>query len=140
MLIAEDDEDEAFLIRRAFQKNCIRNPGRHVTDGEAAIDFLNHCAKKQIELPALVLLDIKMPRFTGLEVLNWIRSRPELASIPVVMLTNSNQTQDVDRAIHMGATDYIVKPVTFDDLVMVVQKIKERWLTTGEGPLAVKPE
>jgi CheY-like chemotaxis protein len=129
ILVAEDDENDLFLIRRAFQKAQLENPLHVVQDGEAAIDYLKGelvLGREQNILPiTLVLLDIKMPRINGFEVLTWIRGQPEFNHLPVVMLTSSQESSDINRAYALGANSYLVKPASFATLVEMMNRLRE---------------
>jgi CheY-like chemotaxis protein len=129
ILLVEDSEDDAELIGRAFQKAHIANPLEHAPDGDAAIRALEARAG---DLPVLVLLDLKLPRRSGFEVLEWIRGNPTTRRLPVVVLTSSRQTTDVDRAYDLGANSYLVKPVKSDALVEMVRTLNLYWLVMNE--------
>src|SRR5437899_2596022 len=107
ILLAEDSEDDVFLIRRAFQKGHISNPLFVVRDGEEAIAYLKgenkYSNRAEYPLPDLLLLDMKMPRLDGLEVLKWARRQPELHQLRIVMLTSSEDMRDVKKAYDAGA-------------------------------------
>ena len=107
ILYAEDDENDAFLANHAFEKAGILNPLVVVSDGKAAIEYLagtaQYANRTEYPLPCLVLLDLKMPGVSGLEVLKWIRSQRSVCTLPVLMLTSSNQDGDVHRAYILGA-------------------------------------
>jgi len=110
ILYAEDDENDAFLANRAFEKAEILNPLVVVSDGKAAIEYLagtgQYANRTEYPLPCLILLDLKLPRVSGLEVLKWIRSQPSVCTLPVLMLTSSNQDGDVHRAYILGAKKF----------------------------------
>lgn len=107
ILLVEDNPDDIFMIKRAFEKAKIANPIDVVENGEKAIDYLEE------NIPVLVLLDLKLPGISGFEVLKWIKSRERLRRVPVVILTSSQNRKDVNRAYDLGANSYIVKPVRF---------------------------
>jgi CheY-like chemotaxis protein len=129
ILLVEDSEDDAELIGRAFQKAHIANPVELAPDGDAAIRALE---ARVGDLPVLVLLDLKLPRRSGFEVLEWIRGNPATRRLPVVVLTSSRQTTDVDRAYDLGANSYLVKPVKSDALVEMVRTLNLYWLVMNE--------
>jgi CheY-like chemotaxis protein len=133
ILYAEDEEDDAFFMQRAFQQAGIPNPLVIVPDGQSAIDYLSgtgHYAQHtEHVLPCLVLLDLNMPIKSGLEVLKWIRSNPSVCSIPVLFVTSSTQEADIHRAYIMGANSYLVKTAKSDKLLIMVKAIKDYWLT-----------
>lgn len=113
VLYAEDDENDVFLIQRAAMKAGLPARLHIVPDGSAAVDYLaNALASSATPLPALVLLDLNMPRLSGLEVLAWIRRQPALNGIPVVIFTSSNHEGDQAEARRLGVDAYVVKPST----------------------------
>ena len=138
ILLAEDDPNDVLLIQRAFQKTNIANPLHVVRDGEEAVAYLSgerHYADRDSHpLPVLMLMDLKMPRKSGLEVLEWLRQQPGLKRLPVVVLTSSNQSPDVNRAYDLGANSYLVKPAGFDSLLDLVKSLDVYWLILNEKP------
>lgn len=138
ILIVEDNATDVMLIRRAFAKANIVNPVQVVSDGDRAVAYLagshGYDDRAQYPLPALLLLDLKLPRRSGLEVLEWLRAQDDLRRLPVVMLTSSRQSQDVNRAYDLGANSYLVKPVEFDDLQEMLGTLNTYWITYNEKP------
>lgn len=138
ILIADDDSGDVLLLRRAFQKANLVNPLYVVSDGEAAIDYLAGAGpyrnRDDHPLPVLLLLDLKMPRKSGFQVLEWIRSQPGLRRLRVVVLSSSGQSADIDRAHDLGANSYLVKPPTFADLVAMVENLGAYWMILAERP------
>ena len=138
VLLADDDPNDVFLLQRAFQKTNIANPLRVVRDGEEAMAYLGgqgQYADRQLHpLPVLLLLDLKMPRKSGFEVLRWVRQQSGLKRLPVVVLTSSNQNPDINKAFDLGANSYIVKPGGFDSLVEMVKNLNLYWLILNEKP------
>jgi CheY-like chemotaxis protein len=138
VLLVEDNPDDVLLMQRAFRKANLINPLAVVTDGEQAIDYLAgtgpYSDRTQHPLPVLVLLDIKLPRKSGHEVLAWLKQHPSLKRVPVVMLTSSNETADVNRAYDLGANSYLVKPVGFDDLFEMVKTLQPYWMIMNQKP------
>ena len=138
VLLADDDPNDVFLLQRAFQKTNIANPLRVVRDGEEAMAYLGgqgQYADRQLHpLPVLLLLDLKMPRKSGFEVLRWLRQQSGLKRLPVVVLTSSNQNPDINKAFDLGANSYIVKPGGFDSLVEMVKNLNLYWLILNEKP------
>lgn len=129
ILLVEDDHNDVLLIKRAFQKVNIANPIIVVNDGEQAISYLaGREPYVDRALPILVLLDLKLPRKSGHEVLEWLRGQSNLKRLPVVVLTASSESSDVNRAYDLGANSYLVKPVTFDALVEMVKTLNLYWL------------
>ena len=129
ILLVEDDHNDVLLIKRAFQKVKIANPIIVLNDGEQAISYLSG-REPYIErpLPVLILLDLKLPRKSGHEVLEWLRQQQKLRRLPVVVLTASSESSDINRAYDLGANSYLVKPVTFDALVEMVKTLNLYWL------------
>lgn len=136
ILLVEDDPNDALLAQRALQRAGASQEILHLQDGEEAINYLS--GKPPFEdrnrhpLPSLVLLDLKMPRMSGFDVLAWLQGHPELAELPVVVLTGSIEPQDVENAKKLGAVGYEVKPIDFGKLVQIAKGIDARWL--GQSP------
>ena len=132
VLYAEDEESDAIILKRAFKKANILIRLAVVKDGQEAIEYLGGEApyddRHEHPLPALMLLDLKMPRMSGFDVLSWIASRPNMRSIPVVVLSSSSSDADVRKAREMGAQDYFVKPNGLDQYAPLVQAWHSRWL------------
>jgi CheY-like chemotaxis protein len=140
ILIVDDDSNDVLLLQRAIQRTRLTMPLHFAKDGEEAVAYLSgrgaYGDRHQHPLPALVLLDLKMPRKSGLEVLAWIRRQPALKRLIVVMLTSSDQSRDVNRAYDSGANSYLVKPAGFDSLTELVKNLDQYWLVLNEGPEA----
>jgi CheY-like chemotaxis protein len=139
ILLAEDSEDDIFLMERAFKKAKLSNPLRVVSDGEQALAYLKgegvYADRDKYPFPALLLLDIKMPRMNGLELLQAIRKDPKLRRLVVIFLTASNLDQDVNRAFDLQANSYLVKPSDTDGMVDTLDKVKSYWLRINQYPL-----
>jgi CheY-like chemotaxis protein len=120
VLIVEDEEDDVFLLKRAFAKGAPKLTVRVARDGEEAIADLERAGLTGDEvehpLPSLVLLDLKLPRKSGLEVLQWMRARPETREVPVIIRSSSNVPSDLERAYELGCSFYILKQVGFGGL------------------------
>ena len=138
ILVADDDQNDVFFLRRAFQKSGVSHAVIHVSDGQKAIDYLlgeaNYRDRARFPVPALVLLDLKMPKVDGFDVLAWLKTRPELEGLPVVVLSSSSREDDIQRARTLGAVDYRVKPADFDELLILAQDVATRWLNTTQVP------
>lgn len=136
ILLAEDDDTDVVLLRRAFKQVEITNPIEVVTDGQQAIDSLQRAAAAgRDRLPAIVMLDVKMPQRDGLQVLQWMRAQPVIRTIPAVVFTSSANRHDIERAYEAGANAYLVKPPSLAARADLARFIKE-WLRLVQPPLA----
>jgi CheY-like chemotaxis protein len=140
VLLVEDDLNDIFLVKRAFKIARIENPLQVVTDGEEAIEYLSGAGKyanrAQHPLPKLIVMDIKMPRLTGFEVLQWVKREGQpLRRIPVVIVSASDHHADINRAYELGANAYMVKPVDFRAVEHLFASITQYW-----GLECAKPE
>jgi len=135
ILLVEDNPDDVLITRRALLKGRVKNTLHVVGDGEKAIKFLRKEDEYQKSpTPTLILLDLKMPKLDGFQVLKEIKSDDKLKSIPVIVLTTSDRDKDVEDAYRLGCNSYIVKPVSFENFINTVVKIKEYWLTISQIP------
>ncbi len=138
VLMAEDDDNDVFFLERAFKQAQIANPVHRVKDGEEALAYLKgegqYSNREKFPLPHLMLLDLKMPRKNGFEVIQWVRQQPGLRRMPLVVLTSSKEDPDVNRAYELGANTYLVKPVKFDGLVEMMKTLNLYWLILAEKP------
>ncbi len=143
ILLAEDDEDYVLLIRAAFSQAKIPNPLHVVWNGQEAISYLKgdgkYSNRAEFPLPDLLLLDLKMPRVNGFEVLQWIRAQPGLSSLRVLVLTSSDQIRDVNEAYRLGANSFLVKPMDFEDTASLSRLINDFWLKSSKTPDAFRP-
>jgi two-component system response regulator len=132
ILLVEDNPDDVLLTLRALKKNHIGNEVFVVEDGVEALDYLfaqnKHADRSPNDLPQLILLDLKLPKLDGMEVLRRIRSDPRTARLPVVMLTSSDQEKYVTESYEMGANVFMHKPVDFDQLISVVTQLGISWM------------
>lgn len=138
ILLVEDDYNDILLIKRAFRKAGIQTSMMEVGDGDEAIAYLNREGKytdtQTYPIPLLILLDLKLPRRSGLEVLAWIRQQSPLNRLLVVVLTSSKENSDLDRAYDLGANSYLVKPVNFQDFVKLIELVDRYWLQLNQPP------
>jgi len=137
ILLVEDNPDDVELTILALEKNNIANPVKVVRDGQEALDYLFYKGKYQgadHTLPNLVLLDLKLPKVDGIEVLNLIKADRKLKLIPVVVLTSSKEDNDLLKSYDLGVNSYIRKPVDFDQFVDTVKQIGFYWLLVNEQP------
>lgn len=131
ILLAEDNVNDSELTLRALRKNNIGNNVVHVKDGAEALDYLfcsGQYAHRQNFMPKLILLDLKMPKVSGLEVLKIIRKNERTKNIPVVVLTSSNQDKDIIESYNLGVNSYIVKPVEFNLYTHTVAELGQYWM------------
>lgn len=134
ILLVEDSIDDAVLTIRALKKCGLSNSIYHVKDGTEALDFFYGSGKftERKEHPKLVLLDLKMPKVSGIEVLSRLKSDPFIKSVPVVILTSSKEDPDVRRCYELGANSYIVKPVDSDNFFQAVKEIGLYWVILNQ--------
>ena len=126
ILLVEDRAIDIDLTRRAFERRQLLNPLQVARDGEEAIAFFDRWEAGE-PLPICILLDLRMPKMNGLEVLRRLKSHPKFSTIPVVILTTSSEDSDIEEAYKLGCNSYIVKPVDFDKFVDVAAKIEVYW-------------
>lgn len=138
ILLVEDNPNDAELTLRALKKNKIANNIVHVQDGEEALDFLfakNQYADREVNnKPKLILLDLKLPKVSGIEVLHDIKSSDLTKFIPVVVLTSSKEERDIIETYNLGVNSYIVKPVDFDKFIEAVKELGFYWLVLNQRP------
>lgn len=138
ILLVEDNADDEALTLRALERNGIANEVVVARDGVEALDYLfatgPHAGRDQRQLPVLVLLDLKLPRIDGLDVLRRLRADPRTALLPVVVLTSSTEPRDVAGSYEQFANSYIRKPVDFSDFMVVVRKLGLYWLILNVPP------
>jgi len=143
ILLAEDEEDYVLLIRRAFAQAQIPNPLHVVWNGQEAIAYLKgegkYANREEYPLPDLFLLDLKMPRVNGFEVLKWVRAQPGLAPLRVLVLTSSDEIRDVNEAYKLGANSFLVKQLDFQDFAQLSRLIQEFWLKASKTPETFRP-
>ncbi len=142
ILLIEDNEDDVILIQRALRKGGIDAPIRVARDGDDAIDFFSGTGHyKNISLfplPTVVLLDLRLPKKNGFEVLEWIKSHRKLASLPVVVFTNSVQESDLKQAYALGANSYLKKPSTMAETTDLLKAVGAYWLDFNVRPPALQ--
>jgi CheY-like chemotaxis protein len=138
ILLVEDRDNDVLMLRRSFQKAGISNPIQVVRDGEEAISYLAGTGKfsdrVEFPLPELILLDLKMPRVDGFEVLQWIRSQRNFSGIRMVVLSSSDSIQDVNLAYKLGANSFLVKPTDFNSFVELSDFISQYWFVLSKSP------
>lgn len=129
ILLVEDNPDDVALTMRAFRKNSIGNPVDVAADGAEALGYL---LDPDRPLPALVLLDINLPKVNGLDVLRRVRADERTSLLPVVVLTTSNEERDIIESYHLGANSYVRKPVVFSDFLEAVRMLGLYWLLVNQ--------
>src|SRR5437879_2366050 len=138
ILLVEDQSDDIQLVQRALLKAQVYNPILVVRDGEEALDYLNGAGKfadrKQYPLPDLMLLDLKMPKMDGFEVLREMRKRPSLKPMRVIVLTSSDLIYDVNKAYELGASSFLVKPQEFENYSELMRTLRTFWLKHNSMP------
>lgn len=141
ILLVEDDSNDILFIQRAFRRSKLDNPIQVVRDGDQAVAYLSgkgdYANRNVYPLPAMILLDLKLPRRSGLEVLEWLRNQPVLKRIPVVILTSSKENIDVDRAYDIGVNSYLLKPVNYNALNEMIATLNAFWLKLNCYPSIV---
>jgi CheY-like chemotaxis protein len=129
ILVVEDRPDDVFVLKRAFQEAGLSRPLVVACDGEEALNYLDGCTGPQssetVSTPALMLLDLKMPRVSGFEIVSWVRNNRYFSHLPIIVFSDSNEVSDIDRALGLGASDYRVKPTKPEDFVAFVKEIAE---------------
>jgi CheY-like chemotaxis protein len=139
VLLVEDDLNDIFLVKRAFKMARIQNPLQVVTDGQEAINYLQgadkYADRDTFPLPKLMVMDIKMPRRNGFEVLEWVKQNPVLRRVPVVIVSSSDNPADINHAYELGANAYMVKPMDYRAVEHLFHSITHYW-----GLECAKPE
>jgi CheY-like chemotaxis protein len=138
LLVVEDEENDAFFLKRALEKAGLANRAHFVEDGQFAVDYLSGSGKfadrESYPLPGVVFLDLKLPRMHGLEVLKWLRAQAELPPMIVVVLTSSAVDSDMEKAYRLGANSYVVKPSQPQDLLRMVEAFRGWWMDYNQLP------
>ena len=139
ILLVEDNESDAEMTNRILRKNNIASKLLHLRDGAMALDYLfaeGIYAERQIEnMPKVIMLDLKMPKVNGIEVLQRIKSDERTKKIPVVILTSSKENPDIKKCYELGANSYVVKPVEFDEFHKAITSLGLYWLISNQPPL-----
>ena len=137
ILLVEDVEDDVFLIRHALEQAFVTNPVEVARDGEEALAYLggtgSYADRARYPFPGLVLLDLKMPRMDGFEVLRWIRQQPGFDLLRVVVLTSSLDTREANAAYAAGANSFLVKPSDFQEAVRLMTEFAGQWLAPASS-------
>lgn len=137
VLMVEDDESHALLVKRVFERAGLANPVRVIRNGDDAVSYLSgegdYADREANPVPALLLLDVHVPGRSGLEVLSWLRGRTELNGLPVLMFSGSAESEDINRAFELGVDSYLVKPVAFDALLDAINGLGLQWAVLGRN-------
>jgi CheY-like chemotaxis protein len=136
VLYVEDDLDHAELVQRSLQRHTFGSSILHIEDGEAALDYLGRIDTHDVDRPGLILLDLRLPKVDGLEVLRTVKTNPRLSDIPVVVLTTSANDSDVQYAYAQCANSYLVKPEDFPTLDELMKTVGSYWLQWNALPRA----
>jgi two-component system, response regulator len=138
ILLVEDNATDAEMTMRALRRNNLANKLHWVKDGAEALDYMfrsgNYATRDRATAPKLIMLDIKMPKVDGIEVLRRLKADPTTRTVPVVVMTSSNEERDVLETYRLGANSYIVKPVEFESFLETVAKIGLYWMLTNRTP------
>jgi two-component system response regulator len=138
ILLVEDSMEDATLVMRSLRKNNLGNSIKHLADGVEALDFIfaegSYSERSINDKPKLVLLDLKMPKINGLEVLRRIKEDERTKSIPVVIMTSSKEDKDLIESYELGVNGYVVKPVAFDNFAKAVAELGMFWLMVNQSP------
>ena len=138
ILVAEDSEDDRFILNEAITEACVDCPVRMVEDGQQALDYLNSAGafadRQKFPAPDLLLLDLKMPVKNGFETLEELRAQDRWRFLPVLILSASSQPQDIEKAHRLGANGYLVKPTALADLTEMMKAVESFWLRFNHAP------
>jgi CheY-like chemotaxis protein len=137
ILVAEDDPTDAYFFERAFRRARLPVTLHFVRDGQEVVDYLQgegqYADRARHPLPRLLLLDLKMPRLDGFDVMEWVRKQPSLSGMLVVIFSSSEEPRDINRAYGLGANSYLVKPHSMAELTALVGQFKKYWLEANNG-------
>jgi CheY-like chemotaxis protein len=141
ILLVEDESSDAALLLRGFEKAKVLNPIIHLTNGDEALGYLagvrQYADRRKYPLPALILLDLKLPGMTGIQLLQWMRVQGEIKRIPVVVLTSNDEPDTINAAYDLGANSYLVKPGNNAEIARMVEAIQRYWVKLNEPPQLV---
>jgi CheY-like chemotaxis protein len=141
ILLVEDESSDAALLLRGFEKAKVLNHIIHLTNGDEALGYLagvrQYADRRKYPLPALILLDLKLPGMTGIQLLQWMRVQGEIKRIPVVVLTSNDDPDTINAAYDLGANSYLVKPGNNAEIARMVEAIQRYWVKLNEPPQLV---
>lgn len=142
ILIAEDNEDDAYFLKRGLRKIGLHNPVHILTDGGEVMDYLKAEGKfedrAQYPFPSVIFTDVKMPRVNGFELLAWLQEHPDCKVIPTMVFSSSGQAEDVERAYQLGANAYFIKPSSMEELEDLLRHAYEFWARCAKPRVPVK--
>lgn len=137
LLLVEDNHDDVIFMEQAFRDAGLNCPYRVLSDGVEVIDYLegrlHYADRNRFPLPSHLLLDLKLPRKSGIEILDWVRRHPEFKNLSVIVLSSSKEANDIARARELGIDDYLVKPVSYAHLLGMVKGVVETWKLGSAG-------
>jgi CheY-like chemotaxis protein len=143
ILLAEDNENDVLMLRRAARNAKFSSPLQIVSDGEEVVAYLSgngkYADRRRYPLPGLLLLDLKMPRKNGFEVLQWLREQPKFSALQVVVLSSSDEIRDINRAYELGANSFLVKPMFFSEYVGMLEALHSYCLRVWREPQVSRP-
>ena len=138
ILVADDSAEDAFILKRAFERAGMTVPIQFVKDGQELVDYLSgtdsFANRQNHPMPRVVLLDLKMPKMDGFDVLRWLQGQPELRRLIVTVLSSSDESKDVNLAYDLGANSYVVKPGSLNGYANIVEKLRDYWLEVNRPP------
>jgi CheY-like chemotaxis protein len=138
ILVADDSAEDAFILKRAFERAGLNVPLMFVKDGQELIDYLSgsdgYADRMHHPMPRLLLLDLKMPKLNGFDVLRWLQQQPNLRRLVVTVLSSSDESKDVNLAYDLGANSYVVKPGSTTGYSNIVEKMRDYWLEVNRPP------
>ncbi len=140
ILLVEDNTSDAEMTIRALKKNNLANQLLHLKNGAEALEFIfaegKYVSRQKVNKPRVILLDLKMPKVSGIEVLRRIKSDPETKGIPVVVLTSSREDPDIKQCYELGVNSYVVKPVEFNEFHKAITDLGLYWMITNQPPIS----
>jgi CheY-like chemotaxis protein len=141
ILAAEDEESDRMIMELVFRKARLARPLVFVKDGQEAVDYLTgngqFTDRSVFPLPGLVILDLKMPRMSGFDVLTWLSTQTAFKELPVLVLSSSSDESDIQRARQLGAREYFVKPHSFEKFISIAREMEMRWLSGAPAKLPI---
>jgi CheY-like chemotaxis protein len=144
ILVAEDRDEDLFMLQRAFSQLGVDTPVQYLRNGEEAIAYLKgqgrFANRDEFPMPTVLLLDLKMPRKNGFEVLEWIQQQPSLNELRTIVLTTSEDVYEVSRAYQLGAASFLTKPLNFNEFKDTIQMVHNYWMMLNRPPNLQRPQ